>query len=604
MRPRKQTEKPTTRKSSESSERGSRFKKSDAPKGRPAKRKSDDDSSEKSFSRPKRSFSKESSKPSFGERKSFDKPKRSYKKDNDRFDNSEGGERKRYSRNSDSDRPKRFDDRKSSSFDKPKRSYKKDNDRFEGSEGGERKRFSRTSDSDRPKRFDDRKSSGFDKPKRSYKKDNDRFDDSEGGERKRFSRSSDSDRPKRFDDRKSSGFDKPKRSYKKDNDRFDDSEGGERKRYSRNSDSDRTKRFDDRKSSSFDKPKRSYKKDNDRFDDSEGGERKRFSRNSDSDRPKRFDDRKNSSFDKRRKYNDSDKNRFENAESGERTGKRPRLSDREKTRRFDERKASDRPRRHSNESDEKNYSSGKRRKPSDSEDNEIRLNKYISNAGICSRREADLLIESGVVSVNGEVVTEMGYKVKPTDIVHYGDQRLSPEKKRYVLLNKPKGFITTVDDPFERKTVMGLVANACKERIYPVGRLDRNTTGLLLFTNDGDLAKRLTHPSNGARKVYHVELDQALTKRDMDTIENGLTLDDGFIKVDAILYDGDGSDKKKIGIELHSGKNRIVRRVFESLGYEVLKLDRVIFASLTKKDLKRGDWRFLTEKEISFLHMA
>ena len=233
----------------------------------------------------------------------------------------------------------------------------------------------------------------------------------------------------------------------------------------------------------------------------------------------------------------------------------------------------------------------------------IRLNKYIANAGICSRREADELITAGAMSVNGVVVTKLGTKISPSDKVQYGDQTLNREKFRYVLLNKPKGFITTTDDPQERKTVMRLVEKACKERIYPVGRLDRNTTGLLLFTNDGELAKKLSHPKHGTRKVYHVVLDKPLTKKEIMMIAEGIELDDGVIKVDAIEYSGDGKDKKEIGIELHSGKNRIVRRIFEKLMIKVVRLDRVAFAGLTKKNLPRGEWRHLDEKEVSFLKM-
>lgn len=231
----------------------------------------------------------------------------------------------------------------------------------------------------------------------------------------------------------------------------------------------------------------------------------------------------------------------------------------------------------------------------------IRLNRYIANTGICSRREADELIAAGAVQINGKIVTELGYKVKPSDKVNYGGQTLNREKKVYILLNKPKDFISTTDDPNKRKTVMELLKGACKERVYPVGRLDRNTTGLLLFTNDGEMAKKLTHPSHGAEKLYHVYLDKPLKPSDRDAIETGLELEDGFIKVDEIVYAGDTGDKRELGIRLHSGKNRIVRRIFEQLGYEVVKLDRVIFAGLTKKDLPRGRWRHLTERELSML---
>lgn len=241
--------------------------------------------------------------------------------------------------------------------------------------------------------------------------------------------------------------------------------------------------------------------------------------------------------------------------------------------------------------------------PKLSSDKEIRLNRFIANSGICSRREADVLIASGAVTVNGKVVSQMGIKVSPDDVVCYDGQRLSNEKKVYLLLNKPKGFITTLDDPQERKTVMSLVEKACKERIYPVGRLDRNTTGLLLFTNDGDMTKKLTHPSFGARKIYHVELDKPLTKNDMQALVDGIELEDGFTHFDDIQFVEYFNDKKVVGVELHSGKNRIVRRMFESLGYYVVKLDRVSFAGLTKKDLPRGRCRFLSEKEINFLKM-
>jgi len=233
----------------------------------------------------------------------------------------------------------------------------------------------------------------------------------------------------------------------------------------------------------------------------------------------------------------------------------------------------------------------------------IRLNKYIANAGICSRREADDLIQSGAVAINGVIVTELGTKVLPTDSVQYGGETLHSEKKKYLLLNKPKGYITTVDDPQERRTVMALVRDACKERLYPVGRLDRNTTGLLIFTNDGEMAKKLTHPRYGIKKVYHVELDRALSRGDMDKILDGIELEDGLVKVDEIAYIDENKNKKEIGIEIHTGKNRVIRRIFEALGYEVVKLDRTMFAGLTKKDISRGMWRFLTEKEVSFLKM-
>ena len=233
----------------------------------------------------------------------------------------------------------------------------------------------------------------------------------------------------------------------------------------------------------------------------------------------------------------------------------------------------------------------------------IRLNKFLANAGVCSRREADEFITAGVVSVNGTVVTELGTKVKRTDEVKFHEQPVSIERKVYVLLNKPKDYVTTSDDPQNRKTVMDLVKNVCRERIYPVGRLDRNTTGVLLFTNDGELASKLTHPKFLKKKIYHVTTDKNVTAADMRQIAEGITLEDGEIRADAIDY-ASPTDKKQVGIEIHSGKNRIVRRIFEALGYRVVKLDRVLFAGLTKKNVRRGYWRFLTEQEVNMLRMG
>ena len=233
----------------------------------------------------------------------------------------------------------------------------------------------------------------------------------------------------------------------------------------------------------------------------------------------------------------------------------------------------------------------------------IRLNKFLANAGVCSRREADEFITAGVVSVNGVVVTELGTKIKRADEVKFHDQMVSIERKIYILLNKPKDTVTTSDDPQARRTVMDLVKGACDERIYPVGRLDRNTTGVLLLTNDGDLASKLTHPKYLKKKIYHVYLDKNLTKADMDQIAAGIQLEDGEIHADAISY-SDEVKRDQVGIEIHSGKNRIVRRIFESLGYKVVKLDRVFFAGLTKKGLRRGEWRYLSEQEVNYLRMG
>lgn len=241
-------------------------------------------------------------------------------------------------------------------------------------------------------------------------------------------------------------------------------------------------------------------------------------------------------------------------------------------------------------------------KPKAPGDDSIRLNKFIASSGICSRREADELISAGVITVNGKSITQLGTKIKPGDDVRYNGKRMKTERKVYLLLNKPKDYVTTTDDPKERKTVMMLIDGACPERVYPVGRLDRQTTGVLLFTNDGDLAKKLTHPSYNKKKIYQVTLDKGITSSDMKELAEGVTLDDGFIQADGISYVS-GETKKDVGLEIHSGRNRIVRRMFEHLGYRVSRLDRVYFAGLTKKNLPRGKWRFLSEKEVSRLQM-
>ena len=240
--------------------------------------------------------------------------------------------------------------------------------------------------------------------------------------------------------------------------------------------------------------------------------------------------------------------------------------------------------------------SGNKKQPPKSENPEVRLNKYIADSGVCSRREADQHITNGFIKVNGKVISELGYKVRSSDKIQFKGKILKREKYVYVLLNKPKDYITTTKDPEKRRTVMNLVSEACEERIYPVGRLDRNTTGLLLLTNDGPLAKKLTHPSGKVQKLYQVELDKPITKEHFETILEGLELKDGKAIVDEMAIVG--SNSKVIGIKIHIGKNRIIRRIFEHLGYEVEKLDRVMFGSLTKKDLPRGKWRFLTQKEV------
>ena len=339
--------------------------------------------------------------------------------------------------------------------------------------------------------------------------------------------------------------------------------------------------------------------------DERGGERNFERRDNFTDRrnERRGEDR----FERRgedRRRDDRGERRFDRRTDDRRGGERFERRDDRGERRSDDRRGDNRyERRGDDRRGGSRFSSPKIVKRENNDDGLIRLNKYISNSGICSRRDADVLIAAGAVTVNGNIVTEMGYKVSPEDIIVYGGERLVNEKKKYLLLNKPKGYITTSDDPQKRKTVMNLIHGACKERIYPVGRLDRNTTGILLFTNDGEMAKKLTHPSFGARKVYHVETDKNVTQADLTRLVEGIELEDGLTVVDQAHFVGDGLDKKKIGIEIHSGKNRIVRRLFEYLGYEVVKLDRVVFAGLTKKELPKGTYRFLTEKEVGFLKM-
>ena len=432
---------------------------------------------------------------------------------------------------------------------------KRENKDFDSSADNEdRKRTTRFSgkkfDSERPAR--DSKPTAFSRPRRDtdkpFSKDN--RDNRNSNPKSRFER-------------------KPHR----DTDNFDDN-----KRFSdRKFDSDRSSR--DSKPSSFGRPRR----------DSD----KPFSRESNIDKP-RFEKRKPFSreentgkprFEERKPYRDADN-------FGDRKRTRDNFSKPQK------RDASYDP--NAKYSLKKQIEHKKRTlKATDS----IRLNRFLSNAGICSRREADEYIKAGVVTVNGEVVTELGSKVKMTDKVLFHDQLIKSEAKVYILINKPKDCVTTSEDPQERYTVMDLIKGACNERVYPVGRLDRNTTGVLLLTNDGDMAARLTHPKYNKKKIYHVFLDKPLTKADMEAIANGITLEDGEIHADSISYVEEG-DKKQVGIEIHSGRNRIVRRIFEHFGYKVEKLDRVYFAGLTKKNLPRGKYRFLTEKEISMLNMG
>jgi 23S rRNA pseudouridine2605 synthase len=365
------------------------------------------------------------------------------------------------------------------------------------------------------------------------------------------------------------------RSFEKDRKPGRDS-SSPRDRFSKNDD----RRSSDRKS--FGSERKSFDTDKDRRPKPEG----RFS-----DRQERGERRRSSERSEHTEGRSFDKNKTRPSFADKKSDFRPKRSDKPFEKREVGRPA---PRKRSEEKTSNSSPSHSKRRESE----EIRLNRYIANAGVCSRRKADELIAAGVVTVNGEVVTALGTKVNPAvDDVRYNGERLKREKMVYVLLNKPKDYITTTDDPQERRTVMHLVEKATKERIYPVGRLDRNTTGLLLMTNDGALAEKLSHPRNSVTKIYHVELDKNLLQGDLNKIQFGLELEDGLIKPDEVSY-VQGASKREIGIQIHSGKNRIVRRIFESLGYNVIKLDRVIYANLTKKDLPRGRWRYLEEREV------
>jgi len=506
--------------------------------------------------------------------------------------------------NNHSDRPtRRFDDRGSSSSERPARRFDQDSSERPA------RRFDSNS-SDRPaRRFDNNNS---DRPARS-------FDNRDGGERKSFHKP-DGDRggERRFD---RDASERPAR-------RFDqDSSERPARRFDSNSSERPARRFDnnsDRPARSFDNRDGGERKPYHKPDGDRGGER-RFDRDS-SERPARRFDQDSSENRPSRRFDSNNSDRparsFDNRDGGER---KPYSNDKDHGYNRDRKSSNDRtgslkPRRRdinaeseilseivANRRETGRLSSSKQQVLSlkwEEENRPIRLNKYISNAGICSRREADKLIETGAIMVNDKIVTELGTKVFPTDIVRFEDKILNREKPVYIILNKPKDYITTIEDERGRKNVMELISGACRERVYPVGRLDRNTTGLLLFTNDGEMAKKLTHPKYGNRKIYQVELDKNLTTNDMQTIADGIHLDDGdYIKPDDIAYASTES-KKIVGIEIHSGQNRIVRRIFESLGYEVVKLDRTVYAGLTKKDLPRGRWRILSREEIGMLKMT
>ncbi len=564
------------------------------------------------------------------------------------------GPRKTFSKGGSSD----FNKRKSfSSSDKPKRPYKKREDGDESrprktfgddekkSFSGEKRTFGKRQDGS----FRSKSTGGFgDKEKRPYSSERKPFakrDDSSSESRPRRSFGDSESKPfvKRADGKYESAS--PRKSFG----------DGERKPYAKREDGEKrsyTKRDD---SSSESRPRRSFG-DGERkpFAKREDGEKRSYTKRDDSysDRKPRssFNDGEGKPFVKRedgkyesasprKSFGDGERKPYAKREDGEKrsytkrddslSDRKPRSSFNDGERKpfakregdFTEKRESksfgDRPRK-TYDDDKKPYTPrlskpervverSKKVGPSKTStqknvsDGAVRLNRYVANSGVCSRREADVLIATGVVTVNGKIVVEMGYKVNPTDVVSYGGVPIKNEVKKYLLLNKPKDYITTMDDPEERKTVMELTRNACKERLYPVGRLDRNTTGILLFTNDGDMTAKLTHPKFLVRKIYHVILDKKITSEDFKHIAEGIELSDGLIKPDALEYVGEG--KSELGVEIHSGRNRIVRRMFEHLGYEVMKLDRVAFAGLTKKDLPRGKFRFLTEKEIDFLKM-
>ncbi|MCD6020062.1 MAG: pseudouridine synthase, partial [Bacteroidetes bacterium] len=563
----------------------------------------------------------------FNKRKSFsssEKPKRAYK--------SSGSEGSSFKKRDGDSTEKRSYTKRDSSESRPRKSYgdseksgekrtygKRLDGSFKSKPGGgygdgeKRSYTKRDSSEERPRR-----SSGDGERKPFVKREDGKYESAgprksygDGEKRSYTKRDSSEERPRR-----SSGDGERKPFVKREDGKYESA--GPRKSYG-----DGEKRSYTKRDSSEERPRRS----------SGDGERKPFVKREDGkyesagprksygDGEKRSYTKRDSSDERpRRSSGDGDRKPFVKREDGkyESAGPRKSYGDGEK-RSYTKREDSDKPSKSFERRDfdkpyepklsksERVVEKSKKAGPSKTSDQKdvsedaIRLNRYVANAGVCSRREADVLIATGVVTVNGKIVTEMGYKVNPTDVVTYGGVPIKNEVKKYLILNKPKDYITTMDDPEERKTVMELIRKACKERLYPVGRLDRNTTGLLLFTNDGDMTAKLTHPKFEVRKVYHVTLDKKMTTEDYRTLCEGVELADGFIKPDAVEYVGAG--KFELGVEIHSGKNRIVRRMFEHLGYEVVKLDRVAFAGITKKDLPRAKYRFLTEKEVAFLKM-
>jgi len=561
---------------------------------------------------PRKTFSKGGSS-DFNKRKSFsssDKAKRPRT-------SGDSSEKRPYTKKEDSDGPRKSYGDSEKSFSGEKRAYGKRQDgsfkskSSSGFGGGEKRSYTKRDDSDGP-----RKSFGDGERKPFVKREDGKYESASprksygDGEKRSYTKREDSDKPR------NNFVDGERKPFVKREDGKYESAGplksygdGEKRSYTKREDGDRPRKsFGDGERKPFVKredgkyesagPRKSYG----------DGEKRSYTKREDSDRPRKsfgdgerkpFVKREGGDFDKPRKsYGDGERKPHVKREGGD--FDKPRKS-------YDDKKSFDKPYEPRLSKIQRVVEKSKKAGPSKTSDQKgvgddaVRLNRYVANAGICSRREADVLIATGVVTVNGKIVTEMGYKVNPTDVVTYGGVPIKNEVKKYLLLNKPKDYITTMDDPEERKTVMELIRKACKERLYPVGRLDRNTTGVLLFTNDGDLTAKLTHPKFNVRKVYHVVLDKRITSEDFKTLSEGIELADGPIKPDAIEYVGEG--KSELGVEIHSGRNRIVRRLFEHLGYEVMKLDRVVFAGLTKKDLPRGKHRFLTPKEIDFLKM-
>jgi 23S rRNA pseudouridine2605 synthase len=532
-----------------------RITKSAPTSGRGARKVSNRPEGESRFSKPsikKSSFrSTGNGAPAGGDstRPRFEKPN---------FDKPRFGERDSSSRDSfRSEKPRfdkpRYDGPRASGRDNETRDFKPRGE-FSPREGSDRPRF------DKPK-FDRPRNSGRDNDSRDFKPRGE-FSPREGSDRPRF------DKP-RYDGPRASGRDNDSRDFKPRGE-FSPREGSDRPRFDK-------PRYDGPRATGRDNDSRDFKPRGE-FSPREGSDRPRPSRGGDfsSQEGRSFTERRNSGKPSLKKKD------FEGSEEVAKP------SDEGLNRRVGRFETAPR------------YNLVGYEKKSNvklKDDNaEIRLNRYISNAGICSRREADELISSGQITVNGKVVTEMGHKVLPSDTVKFGKKVLNPEKQVYILINKPKDYITTTEDPEERKTVLDLIQGACQERVYPVGRLDRNTTGLLLLTNDGELAVKLTHPSGGVKKIYQAELDRPITTEDFEKLKQGLVLEDGAIKPDEVGLVT--PDAMVVGLEIHSGRNRIVRRMFEHLGYEVQKLDRTVFAGLNKKELPRGKWRFLTEKEV------